>query len=219
MKQAFLLSVGLVFLVGSATGQEKDPKQILNDVYAKWKTVQDYHCMMQSNNRLGEEKDLKKIEFWFKLRHQVRMEVLDGEKKGSALTRNDAGRIRGRKGGLLKVIPVTLDENDERIFNLRGRKFYEADWGTVIKEVIQRVKNGWTLKRLADEMYNQVPCLVLELTGQEPESGVTKDMIWVDQVNHLILHRKQFEGTLPVNEVAWWEIQLNTGLGDDLFDL
>jgi outer membrane lipoprotein-sorting protein len=213
------LIAGLFFLVGVAAAQDKGAKEIVGDVQAKWQTIRDYHCKMQSNNKLGQEKDLKQIEFWFKRNQQVRTEVLDGDKKGSTLTRNDAGRIRGRKGGLLKVVAVTLDENDERIYNLRRRKFYHADWGTVIGEVVSRIKNGWQVERMADETFNNAPCFVVALTGRDRDSRVTKDMLWIEQSSHLILRRKQYEGTDIVNEVLWWEIQLNQDLSDDLFDL
>ena len=213
------LITGLFFLVGTAMAQDKGAKEILGDVQAKWQTIQDYQCKMQSNNRLGQEKDLKLVQFWFKRKQQVRMEVLDGEKKGSTLTRNDAGRIRGRKGGLLKIVAVTLDENDDRIYNLRRRKFYYADWGTIIDEVVGRIKNGWQIERMADETFNKTPCFVIALTGRETNSRVTKDMIWIDQSSHLILRRKQYEGSDIVNEVLWWDIQINQALSDDLFDL
>jgi len=219
MLRGTLLVAVLILLTGPGYSQEKQPTAILQSVIQKWKSIQDYHCKMQSNNRLGDKTDKKKIEFWFKRKHQVRMQVLDGEKKGSALTRNDEGRIKGKKGGLLGVIAVTLDENDKRIFNLRGRKFYRADWGSVIAETVQRVKSGWRLRRLGDETFNGVPCFVLEATGKEPGSKVTRDMIWVDQTNHLVLRRKQYEGKTLVNEVAWWDIELNSNLDDDLFTL
>lgn len=211
---AFLILVGMVC---SAQGQSA--QEILAKTQETWKGIRDYRCQMQSNNRLGQEKDLKKIDFAFKREHQVRMEVLDGKSKGSVLTRNDSGRIKGKKGGILGVVAVTLDETDERILNLRGRKFYEADWGTVIEEFSGRVGGGWTVEVQGEEEVSGSSCYVVVATGRETGSRISKDVLCVDKQRNLVLRRKQYEGEDLVNEVVWWDIQTNPGLSDELFNL
>jgi outer membrane lipoprotein-sorting protein len=213
---ACLITAGLTV---AAYGQSPSPESLLNGLKSKWGSIQDYHCKLRSRNRLGELKDEKKLDFYFKRPHQVRTEVLDGDKKGSVLTRDAAGTIRGKKGGVLGIVAVTLADDDERVSNLRGRKFYYADWGTVIKEYFDMAKGGWKLSSLPDEQFNNVACAVIEATGRDSKSAVTRDVIYVDKQNSLILCRKQFEGNVLVNEVVWWDIQLNAGLGDDLFTL
>lgn len=211
--------LAVYFMVVTIPVQAQQAEEILKGLKAKWDQVQDYHCMMRSRNRLGDKKDEKKTEFWFKRPHQVRMLVTEGEKKGSTLTRDANGKIKGKTGGLLGVVSVTLGEDDERITNLRGRKFYLADWGSVLKEFFEGSKKRWKYQVLPDESFNNVACTVLEMTGKDASSAVTRDVIYVDKENNLILCRKQFEGNTLVNEVVWWDIQLNTGLGDDLFTL
>lgn len=209
----------LAFVSTTFSVQAQQPEEILKGLKAKWDQVQDYHCKMRSRNRLGDQKDEKKTEFWFKRPHQVRMLVTDGEKKGSTLTRDANGKIKGKTGGLLGVVSVTLGEDDERITNLRGRKFYLADFGTILKEFVEGSAKGRKLTALPDETFNNVLCSVLEMSGKDPRSAVTRDLIYVDKENGLILCRKQYEGNTLVNEVAWWDIEVNVGLGDDLFSL
>jgi outer membrane lipoprotein-sorting protein len=217
----FHLSRPVLLLVAmvASTAHSQSAQEIFSKAEASWKGIRDYRCMMQSNNKLGQEKDLKKVDFAFKRNHQVRMEVLDGKNKGSVVARNDSGRIKGKKGGILGVVAVTLGETDERILNLRGRKFYEADWGTVLKEFSDRLKAGWNVVVQGEEEVSGSPCDILVATGRESGSKVTKDMMWIDKKNHLVLRRKQYEGEDLINEVVWWDIQVNSGLGDDLFDL
>jgi outer membrane lipoprotein-sorting protein len=203
----------------AAVAQQDAAIDVLKRAQAKWNSIQDYTCKMQSNNRLGAETDKKQVQFQFKRKHQVRLEVLDGEKKGSALTRNDQGVIRGKKGGILGVVAVTLDEGDERTLNLRGRKFYDADWGTVLSEFIERVQSGWQVTQFGEEVYNNFPCYKIEIVGTDPRSAETKDIVWVDKERFLVLRRQQYEGTNLVNEVVWWDIVLNSGLDDGLFKL
>ncbi|MCB9783818.1 MAG: hypothetical protein H6751_12715 [Candidatus Omnitrophica bacterium] len=198
--------------------QDQGVAPILENLKTKWKSVYDYSCQMQSLNRLGQEVDKKKLDFSFQRPHKVRMEVLDGPKKGSVIVRTAEEKIRAKKGGILGVVAVTLDENDERVTNLRGRKFYEADWGSVIAEWLIAAKNGWAMERLPDENYNNQPCHVLLAHWKDPRSSITEDKIWVNQ-DHLIVRRQQFEGQTLVNEVIWWNIQVNPKLDPGLFDL
>jgi outer membrane lipoprotein-sorting protein len=211
------LCFGFVFL--AAQTQAKSPEDLLNDLKTKWTSIQDYQCQMHSRNRLGDKKDDKKMIFSFKRPQQVRMEITEGDKKGSTLTRDASGKIRGKKGGILGLVAVTLGEDDERIRNLRGREFYLADWGTVIKEYFDASKRGWKFTLLPDEKFNEVDCYVLQTTGRDPKSAVTRDEISIDKSSGLILRRKQYEGDVLVNEVAWWAIELNAGLADDIFTL
>ena len=214
------LTVILVLALGlPAFSQDSGVLPILENVKSKWKTIKDYHCNMQSLNRLGQEVDKKKLDFSFQRPHKIRMEVLDGPKKGSVIVRTADGKIRAKKGGILGVIAVTLDESDPRVTNLRGRKFYKADWGSVIAEWLLAVKKGWKMERLPDETYNNQKCYVLTAHWKSPQSPITEDKIWVDQSTHLIVRRQQFEGQNLVNEVVWWNLQINPNLDPGLFDL
>ncbi len=209
----------LLILAIPASSQDQGALPILENVKNKWKTIRDYRCQMQSLNRLGQEVDKKKLDFAFQRPYKVRMEVLDGPKKGSVIVRNAEEKIRAKKGGILGVVAVSLDETDPRVTNLRGRKFYKADWGSVVAEWLIAAKNNWPMERLSDEEYNNQQCHVLAAHWQDASSPITKDLIWVNQENHLIIRRQQFEGETLVNEVVWWNIQVNPSLDPGLFDL
>ncbi len=213
------LVTALVLATSVAYGQTPTPESLLNSLKTKWTAIQDYQCMMRSRNRLGDLKDEKKFQFSFKKPHQVRTEVTDGDKKGSVLTRDATGKIRGKKGGVLGIVAITLSEDDERVTNLRGRKFYLADWGSVIKEYFDAANKGWKLTQLPDERFNESDCYVLQMEGRDSRSPVTKDVIYIDKASSLILCRRQYEGQTLVNEVVWWDIHLNLGLDDSLFTL
>ena len=214
-----ILVTALVLATSVAYGQAPTPESLLNSLKTKWTSIQDYQSMMRSRNRLGDLKDEKKFLFSFKKPHQVRTEVTEGDKKGSVLTRDATGKIRGKKGGVLGIVAITLSEDDERVTNLRGRKFYLADWGSVIKEYFDAANKGWKLTLLPDEKFNESDCYVLQAEGRDSRSPVTRDVIYIDKANSLILCRKQYEGQTLVNEVVWWDIHLNVGLDDSLFTL
>lgn len=204
---------------GTSTAQQPTVEDVLDKVREKWNSVEDYHVKMRSRNRLGEQQDEKKYDFYYKKPHLVRMEVIEGDKKGSVLVLQSDKTIRGKTGGVLGFVSVTLAPDDERIKNLRGREFYKADWGTVIKEYIAGYKAGYTMQLLKDEVFNNVDCWVLEANWKEAGNPITTDRIYVDKESHLVLCRKQSEGATLVNEVVWWDVQINPGLAADLFAL
>jgi hypothetical protein len=214
-----LLVTALLLVASVSYAQAPTPEGLLNTLKTKWTSIQDYQSKMRSRNRLGEQTDEKKLEFSFKRPHQVRTEVIDGDKKGSVLTRDASGKIRGKKGGVLGIVAITLSEDDERVSNLRGRKFYLADWGSVLKEFFDAAKKGWKLTMLPDEKFNESDCYVLKAEGSDPRSPVTRDVIYIEKASSLILCRRQYEGQTLVNEVVWWDIHLNVGLDDSLFSL
>jgi outer membrane lipoprotein-sorting protein len=178
-----------------------------------------YACTMQSFNRLGAESSTKTVRFTWARGGRVRMEVVEGPDKGSVLTRDGQGQLRGRKGGFLKMIAVTLKEDDRRVVNLRGRKFYEADWGSVIQEIRAREQAGWAVQPLADDAVKGAACRVVELVAPAGSSGVTRDRVWISRDRDLILRRQQFEGETLVNDVTWWDVELNPAVEDALFTL
>lgn len=215
------------------------PEAVLDSAAARWETIKDYQCVMRSYNRKGEKEDDKNIKFLFKRNHQIRMEVIAGPNKGGVVVRSDRGVIKGWKKGLFSFISATLEDNDKRLLNLRGRKFYHTDWGTLIGEARERARSGWTLSLKGEEKVKGTPCHLIELVREpDPDAGggagedgegedgskekapprVTRDLLWIGKKDRLVLQRKQYEGEVLVNEVTWWDIKVNAGIGDELFD-
>lgn len=56
---------------------------------------------------------------------------------------NAHGRVRGQKGGLLKIIGRTLEPDDNRIRSLRGNPFWEAAWYNLPNELRARKRRSW----------------------------------------------------------------------------
>ncbi len=194
-------------------------KEILDNVNKRWAEINDYHCKLRSWNRVGDTTDMKFLNFWFKKPQQARSEVLEGTGQGNVVIREADGRIRARKGGLLSALVITVKEDDERIRNIRGKKFYEGNWGVVLGEFTAAAEKGWKLERLKDETLKGTPCIVISVEGKDPAIPVTKDVLYVDPKTWLVRMRRQFEGTMKVNEANYTEVEINTGAADELFKM
>jgi len=193
--------------------------KIFADAKAAWDALQDYHCQIRSWNKLEGTEDLKILDFKFKKPQLARSLVVKGINEGSTVTRDGEGTMHGKKGGVLGLVVLTLKEDDNRIRNLRGKKFYQADWGTMLTEFGNEIARGWTLTRQPDEPFKESMCYVIQVDGKDENSAVTQDKFWIDQTTHIIRCRTQNEGDLKVNDAQYTDIELNPGLTDDLFTL
>jgi len=216
-----LLPVYLTIMVVSSEccGQLVDSSTLLAAVARQWGSVQAYECTMRSFNRLGERTDEKTIRFTFKRPDMARLDVLEGSSKGSAIARNAAGVITGRKGGLLKLLAIELKPDDPRVFNLRGRPFYDANWGAVLHESQNRIDSGWQVRLGGAELVGDTLCTVIEMEGHDEVYDITRERLWIDPVQALILRRRQFDGDVLVNDVEWSEIRLEASPADAVFSL
>lgn len=221
-KHPVLRALGLGLLLAAPAGQAEPgpaaPAELAR-LSEQTRAITRYACTMQSFNRRDAESNTKTVRFTWARGGRVRMEVLEGPDQGSVLTRDAAGQIRGRKGGFLKMISVTLKDDDARVVNLRGRKFYEADWASVVAEVEARAAGGWTLQAQPDETIDGQVCAVLELTSPAGQPVITRDRLWIDRARGLLLRRQQFEGNTRINEVRWRDLDLQPAADDALFTL
>lgn len=203
----------------AAPADGKTAEQTLAQAKAAWDALADYHCVMRSWNRLGDKTDAKILDFSFKKPQMARSQVVEGENQGGVVTRNAKGILNGRKGGVLSIVVLTLEETDKRIYNIRGKKFYQADFGTMLGEWEANIKGGWKLERAADEKFKGADCGVLAISGALEGSKVTKDMFWIDQKTGFIRRRQQYEGETLVNDASYWDIEPNKGQPDEFFTL
>ncbi len=188
---------------------EPTAEQILASLRAAWAKIDDYHCTTDVFNKLGEATDTKKMDFYFKRPALFRNTVLEGLNKGGTVTLNADGVIHGQRGGVLGLIVITMEEDDERLRGLRGKRFFETGWGTEIDEFIALVDAGWKLQRADDQKFEGAACFVLVASGKLPKSKITRNELWIEQARNIIRRRKEFEADVMVRDVTYSNIELN----------
>jgi hypothetical protein len=122
------------------------------------------------------------------------------------------GRVRARKGGLLRAFVRTLRPDDPRVCSLRGTPFWEAACPNFLKALRLRVVQPGTECELGPDPAQ--PLLML-LAVHRP--GALHERYWIDPQGMHLIKGEEFEGDLLVHRFAISDIQENVGLTDAFF--
>ena len=204
---------------GESDAAPLSAQEILNSIEEKVVSIEDYHYISKSIERLGDQTDEKVLDIWFKRPDLFRSLVVEGANEGGTVTQNRDGVIHGKKGGVLGLIVLTLEADDERIRGLRGRRFFETGWEQEVEEIKGRVTDGWQLERLEDKRIDETDCYVLKVSGTSEDSAETEEQVWVDRDSYLLKRRQAYEGDTLVRDVVYTQIEINLDTPDEQFSL
>jgi hypothetical protein len=141
----------------------------------------------------------------------MRMYVNKGKDRGSTVLLRKDGCVRGKKGGLFSLVPITLKPDDKRLCDLWGRKFYEADWGTILKET------GASLKGAASSRVEKTAGGTQILLTVEGENGsFEKTWLRADRLTMVKKQARRENGDLM--DVTWTDVVLNPEFKEGFFD-
>lgn len=201
---------------------QPSPSVLLDAMKAKWDSIRQYTCILDTWTRRGTETSHKIIDFAFRKPSLVRNHVLEGDNKGSTVVRTADGKLLGKKGGVLGLVVLTLEDDDERIRNLRGVRFYNGTFGYVIDGFRQEMADGWTIEVLPPAKRDGVDCVRVQATappGKVPAGEADRDVIWIDEKTSLLKGRQQWVGKTKVSDTTYSKIVLEARIPDDAFDL
>jgi outer membrane lipoprotein-sorting protein len=202
-----------------------DPATVIQEIRTAFVPVTDYACTLKTWDRKGDQQRTSIYACSWKTPGQLRLDVLEGDNKGSRIARDAKGEIHGSKGGLLKVVTVKIDASDPRALSLRGRPFWLSGYDAVIQEALAAVEKGWQMRVSGQSTFQNMPCWLLDIerVNDPANPGITADRLWVTRGDAnppwRILKREKFEGTELVSVVEWSNVRTNTGLQDYHFDL
>src|SRR5438128_10353366 len=172
----------------------------------------DYQCVIHSFERQGPRQEERSYRLFVKDARLVRIEVTEGRGKGSEATVDARGRVRGRRGGLLKAFAETLKPEDRRIRSLRGEPFWEAACHNFLKELRLRIAEPGTHAEVEPDP-EQPGRLLLVLSRPD----ATREKYWIDPQQMQLLRGEIFENGLLVREFSVRDVRENVGLSDDFF--
>jgi outer membrane lipoprotein-sorting protein len=198
------------FLTLAAGGQRAG--ELIDEIQAHLAHCQDYQYDVTSYERQGNQQEERSYRFFVKGAHLVRIRVLEGRGKGSEAVMDAQGRVRARKGGLLKPFVRTLRPDDPRMCSLRGTPFWEAACSNFLKALRIRVTQSGTECELGPEP--DQPALML-LVVHRP--GALRERYWIDPQGMHLVKGEVFEGGLLVHRFVISDIRENVGLSDAYF--
>ena len=123
--------------------------------------------------------------------------------------------MRGRKGGLLAFLAITVDKHDPQATTIRGLAFDESDMQATLEKMrFHLAESACTLS-----MVGGLCELVFVPRDPSRNGGVTRDVIRLDAATLLPASSDSYEGDLLVQHAEWSSYIVDAGLPERLFDV
>lgn len=219
-KQAWtVLALALVIAPGLRVRAGDTPRtfSMIQRGEERFRTIQDYECLVDVESRVGKRVETGTCRFWYKQPRMLRVKVLRGNRSGSQVTVDRTGQIRGSKGGLLGLIVRRLQPTDSRLLSIRGTSMTTLDWGSFFQKyhaAAQRPDAQVTLAPHAD------PTAPYEVTVTYANLGKSmREVYSLDPQSWLIVEGAVYEDATRVEHVLFRDIKLNTGVAETWFRL
>ena len=143
MKHIFVLSLvaGATLAVGAeraiaSSGQDVKPPLTVRDTIAKmkatWESVHTYECTVTVHEAKGDSVQDRVYLVRFEKPTQTRVDIVNGDGRGTAAIWNGGDRVRGHQGGFLSIIRLSVGIHSKLATDLRGSTIAEANFGSLI---------------------------------------------------------------------------------------
>jgi outer membrane lipoprotein-sorting protein len=228
LKAALLGSIILCLAYGPARAEEAPPP-ILARIEAKWASLTDYTCDIESHEQKGSRAEYSSCHFFFKKPMRLRAEILDGSRtgaKGSVSVYNGGDKVQGHMGGLMSMLTLSLGLNDPMILSIRGDRMTDMPWGHQI-ELLHAYETAHAHISIGPptqiEGVETVPLIMTsdDATFIAGNQGIAHEVIYYDSKNDVPvqLERSETVAGPVVIKSTFRNIRLNVGLSDSVFNL
>ena len=204
------------------SGDDSDGKELLKSIE---KTFEKAGSYIYSSDLVTYKKDKQIKEsgkFYYKDPNLVRFEVGEGSKNsGSVVVRQSDGQIRGKSGGLLGKLVVSLSPNSKLLLSSNGFNILKSDFETLISNTLKQLSSG--KKCLATGKTLPVAgcgkSRVIEILSTGDDSGSVEQRIVVDGSTRLPKRWLLFKDSKLLSITSFNSIQLNAAIPADMFML
>jgi outer membrane lipoprotein-sorting protein len=202
--------------------EEADIGELIGNIRDRWESLSDYTCMLETFTKKGDKEQTSTIEQKFLKPKWIRMQIIDGNGKGSIGIYNPiTNKVRGCKTGILKIIVLTLDLSDSRVSSLRGHRIDQGDCLSLI-ERLEKYHTTGELISLERVTMKGMPAYLFkaEVADSSQLWGARKENIWLSEEDWFPLRSEQrlSDGTV-VHYSTYRDIEINTGLTEEDFEL
>lgn len=211
-----LLPLTLLVLLPAAPRAEEElsADALMRRADARFQQLQDYECDADTECRLGSKTESTGLHIWFRKPRLMRIKVMRGKNKGSEVVMGRDGKIRARKGGVLKFISVRLKPNDRRLRNLRGTPLTRLHWENFYAEYRRHadLPGARTAARRAPGGH--------EITLTYSSNGTSvREVFRIASDTWTLTEGQMFENGTMVDGVRFRNFRFNAGLQDRFFAL
>ena len=186
--------------------------QNLEDAVERMQTCQ---LNKTSENWKGKKHEKKVTRFRFKKPNLMRVDVLEGKKKGNAVLLNKDGEIIGmHKWGFKK----TLEPADKRLKNIRGLTFLNSSPVDKLARIKEHVLEKGCKAVVTEEEYMDKATYRLHIEHNDPDDPVTGEDVWFAKDTFLMMKNVKYEGDRKVTDVTCYDIEVDIPIEDSVFE-
>ena len=196
--------------------EDEDVVEFLEDLGQGITGMDSYSCIMTTENSRGDIREFKVSRVRFKKPNLLRVDVLEGDKRGSSVALNRDGVIRGKNAFGFRR---TMKETDPRLRNIRGSTFLNASLLDKLGRIKDRIENKGFRAAVSETDLDGRSVYHMHIYHSDPADAMTDEDIWFDRESFFILKNRKFEGDTLVSDVTWRDIEVNIPVDDAEFEL
>jgi hypothetical protein len=209
---AFLLAVNL------ALGSNLNAAPLLSRLAETWSAIHDYRVDIEANELVGKSWNVRRVRYSQLRPNHAKMEILEGDSRGTALIWDGGDRIRVRLGGLMSFLRLSFALSDPRVTSPRGNTIFAPDFGKALDcfaahadEV--RIVPGFEAdgKATTALAFEHAPGPICS-TDSQRDLRVTRDVVTLSDETSLPIRRERFEGERSVERWELHDLRINPGL-------
>ncbi len=218
MKKALIASLIFmsVTIALNASGNKPTLKDsVINRFFSAVDSIRDYTVLNDVKTYAGKKVQKRELKIFYKDKGHVRIDVISGDEKGGvAIYDPKTDKVRGRRGGFLKGVKLTLSKYSKLATDIRGIRTDQATF-QFFKEQLYKLKDKpMTLDTLSNGK--------ISIRVALPESlSVGKADGWKLYLgkNGLPYRIEYFHGDSLVQESVFKDLKINMGMEDSIFKM
>jgi outer membrane lipoprotein-sorting protein len=210
-----VVGVMLLGTLAAAALAAPTPVQLLDQMAARWNTVNDYDVVVGSTRWEGGKEAYQQYRYAFKKPRMVRLQTTAGEDRGGELVVRPDGVIRGRKSsGPLKVFAVTMSREDRRLRGGDGVGVWELDQGSEINRLRSQLRAAGAQSSVTGPTNGQYVLTV------RPGSGAagTVNTYWIDSRSLWIVKSERARAGTLLQRDIYSSLRVNPGFTNAFFE-
>jgi len=174
-----------------------------------WQGVEDYTCVMESYNRLGDKEEYKTYEYWYLKPGYIRMKVVKGKGKGGEVFFDPKrNKVRGHKGGFFSFIVLTLDPSDKKVTSIRGVRMDQTSFGYILSRLKPYMETG-QCQEFTEGGKKGLDCAA---KGRSHHGDIWRDKVVFDERLMPVVWERYGKDGVLLYKLVCRDVRLNSGL-------
>jgi hypothetical protein len=190
-----------------ATRAYADPVQdAIGKLVAVWGTINTYECTVASHEVKGTNVQDRVYHIRFEKPLETRVDIIDGDGRGSAAVWDGGDRVRGHQGGMLSMIKLNIDIHNKLATSIRGTTIAQANFGALVEHLKSMDPGVLHITTDGDKTL-----LVAQEDFPSPDTDVTKE-VYIIGPDGLPTEYFQYAEDDVVKHVIYSDLKINIDL-------